>query len=136
MALQVVVTTLRSRCAINGHFDVATTVAIITCGAKCKDRAFRLQLHTHVCDAGLQYLPAESLCLINLNIHYTLKQYQWTTSSIKVINCNLTGPTSHIVILILYLDNNNKSNSHTATHSCVYVIFVVQCQHQHVSSVT
>jgi len=40
MALQVVVTTPRSRCAINEHFDVATTVAIITRGAKCKDRAF------------------------------------------------------------------------------------------------
>ena len=35
MALQVVVTTPRSRCAINVQFDVATTVAIITRVARC-----------------------------------------------------------------------------------------------------
>ena len=35
MALQVVVTTPCSRCAINEHLDVATTVAMIVRGTKC-----------------------------------------------------------------------------------------------------
>jgi len=39
MTLQVV-TTPHNHCAIIGHFDAATTVAIIARGAKCKDHAF------------------------------------------------------------------------------------------------
>jgi len=106
MALQVVVTTPRSRCAINGHFYLATTVAIIARGAKCikgcLQRHNSTQLNStsswvelcrykhplkivhsdrscisNVCDAWLQYLGLPTLNFEAVPVdHFKHKSYQ------------------------------------------------------------